>query len=410
MDGALMHLVAVGAENVYFPLQSSLEMVDIALTFGINQIPRSCDIIKFKHIAFTSPIEMSINEFKNIVKNYEIELVIGGSCMNKLQFDFLCELNPVEQIGNTFCVIYPDDYTTNGIDLVSLQYHAVILHVIGENTPNFQLDLFAEYEFLQTEQRQRLITNAHEKIIQQIRLCGTGRVEQSMEIRLNADHPTKGFFIVGCIDNITNISLQLNDQQRLNYTRAMINLYCFKISNNLLYLSFSNLNDYAQTNVESFAHALNFSRIDTIKMTLCINNVTNDEIKIYNVCGNILRYGSGMAGIAYAGYNHLIATTPYVPIPNRPRENLNTPTFTTQYRAIEPDKTNCPITQCDIDEYYCRCNTCNNNFDFDAIYAWVVTNRKTNCPLCRSIWTNYVKYNKNVSNLETIVAPNEDAP
>jgi len=57
------------------------------------------------------------------------------------------------------------------------------------------------------------------------------------------------------------------------------------------------------------------------------------------------------------------------------------------------DEIVCSISHEIITNEYAMCNLCNNSFSFDAINTWLAQN--DTCPLCRSVWTNYVKYINN---------------
>jgi hypothetical protein len=408
MRSSLIHFVAYGAQNTYFPITHGVETATIPLQTGSNTIPHGADKVKFNHIAFTATNDetrnMSIDEFKNATRNTIIDITIGGTSINEYKFDLLFELHPVTKFGNTFCVKLPSSYTLPEFYYISLQVHDIVVRILPENNNiGFDMELYVDWIQLDGDERRRLAQNGHERHIQCIeKIGGFHDSVQHTRVDLYGNNPTKGLFIHGDIADITRMQMQINGNDRFDYNQAMISLYCFRITDKLMYFSFSGQNDYQNMSVESFGASLNMSRIDTVTMNFTFSHraETRRKIEIYNVCGNILRYMGGMAGMAYGGRGiqlqqrtiNTIPPSPNIIHPLQVATATTTVTFTNEFREIEPDKRICPITSDEITTFYCRCLTCNNNFDFDAIYQWVITQRKRNCPMCRSVWTNYVKY------------------
>lgn len=60
--------------------------------------------------------------------------------------------------------------------------------------------------------------------------------------------------------------------------------------------------------------------------------------------------------------------------------------------SAEMNNNTCPITLTEINEEveFGTCDTCQYNISFSALADWLSV--KNECPCCRSIWTNYVKY------------------
>ena len=52
----------------------------------------------------------------------------------------------------------------------------------------------------------------------------------------------------------------------------------------------------------------------------------------------------------------------------------------------------CPIeyTNINIDDKYLHCNNCKHNFCNDSIIKWLNINKS--CPMCRSVWNEYIIY------------------
>jgi hypothetical protein len=116
----------------------------------------------------------------------------------------------------------------------------------------------------------------------------------------------------------------------------------------------------------------------------------------------MLRYMSGMAGVAFGSY--------YAHIYEEYNEDEN---YTSSQTSIQPlstliineniiykpitnnDKLTCCITQEDIyvNARYMSCSQCSNNFDENAIKNWFSQRpHRQKCPMCRVDWTDYNVY------------------
>ena len=388
-----MQMVAIGGfHDNFIPnrnLLNTSEIMSIPVVMGDNRIERQGDKCRIKHIAFTMD-NIDELQFKNLVKDYVIQIVIGGSPVFEFKMDFLLELNPVLRIDNTFSVNLSLDYFFNEIYLICLQYHETVFRIIGNNN-NFAIELFLEYIFLNNEQRRQLASNEQSAVIQQILKVGQYEdTNSTTSIRLNSKGCTKGFFIKGNIDEITNMKFIINGRERFTFTKTMINLYTTKISNNMFYVSLSGNTNYQILSEESYINSINMSRIDIATMDFqFLNNNSQKKIEIYSVTMNILKYVLGMINIVFyfelfMNYRSPAQNFSIIPVPS------SVITYTTIIRGIEPDNNTCAITFEEIVDFYCKCSTCNNNFSFNAINQWFIT--KKNCPLCRSAWSNFNKY------------------
>ena len=413
-----LQLAAIGAQNAYVPVNESIEFTSIPITMNQhNYIERDSDKIKFKYISFKTNNDFTEEQFKDFTKDFTIKISIGGTNIISLNMNFLHELNPILKVDDNFCVTLPMDYLINEIYLVSLQQYHDISFVLSGTNNTFTIELLAEKIYLVDEANRHLRENAQEKLIQQISKIGNFEGnDNDARIILEGGHPTKGFFIKGDIDEIMQMELKLNGNRRFLYTKIMIAVNTHKISNNMFYLSFNGINNYNTLTAESFSGSLNMSRIDTAIMNITFrnNNITARKIEVYAISMNLLRYMNGMPGIAYTiEYDttllqNNVQTETHTPSFNVLRmmagmrginyadENntttTNSITFTTEIRPIEPDKTICSITHEEIGEFYCKCSECNNNFDFDALSQWLNSSRHKTCPLCRTNWSNFIKY------------------
>jgi hypothetical protein len=400
---ALIHIVAMSILNQHIGTNASHEIIDLGFAYqqidGISQqsviILKHADKLKLKHIMFETIEDMSVEQFKNLQKNSTVELTIGGSSITKFYLNLLMELNEVKKYGNTFVITIPHEYTIDEILLRSLESSdsQLVLETNGHNILNIRI--FGQYIFVDHQEIINLEQNVHEKMFQDIKLCGNyNGTDQNLQIGLDQHGMTKGYFIEGNISNINGLLLQLNGSDRFErYDVAMLNTYGNRISENLLYLPYNNdssyRDGYKNMTLDSYIGSLNSTRINStiMRLTMDTNNLgtmgTNgNTIKIYSVSFNFMVYGSGMSRIKY---------------------NLKNGTLTNSiiWQTVVVEDSDpllsgiCSISQNPIVNEYYMCTTCNNAFGYESLSTWLKV-RQT-CPMCRTAWTNKIKYTRNIA-------------
>ncbi len=219
------------------------------------------------------------------------------------------------------------------LPLIALQYHEIELWIEFETATNCangtgtgslsSVELWADYIFLDTEERKEFAQKPHEYLIeitQQQQASVTAGGNNS--VRLTFNHPTK--FITwaitsgsagdnftdytsdastttsGVVSNVTLAKLRLNGQDRFS---ARTNEYFNYVQP---YQHFEVKPDLG-INVYSFAlkpaehqpsGSCNLSRIDNVNLEVTPNE--SGEIDIYAFSYNVFRVASGMGGLAYS--------------------------------------------------------------------------------------------------------------
>jgi len=119
---------------------------------------------------------------------------------------------------------------------------------------------------------------------------------------------TKGFFIEGDIDNLSEFTFIVNDIQQISYNRFYIANYCSRVSNTLIYIPTSPNNPLYES--FEFNGAINCNLLQT----RCINltfSTPQTRVGIHNLCMNKLNYSRGICQPEYqVGCNFGIVTTP----------------------------------------------------------------------------------------------------
>ena len=172
--------------------------------------------------------------------------------------------------------------------------------------------LYADYIFLDTDERRRFAQLSHEYLIEQVQFTGQEQVDTGKAVKMSFNHPVKELiWRVNSSDEntyktVNSAKLMLNGNDRFSQRDGT---YFTLVQP---YQHHTNIPDSAQgVHVYSFAlkpeehqpsGTLNMSRIDTA--SLQIDNDSGGELgdvmRLYAVNYNVLRILSGMGGLAYS--------------------------------------------------------------------------------------------------------------
>ena len=207
-------------------------------------------------------------------------------------------------------------------------------NVPGDGTSDAQLSdvkLYADYIFLDTDERRRFAQLSHEYLIEQVQFTGSESVATgTVSSRLNFNHPVKELIWVNKNNDpdaskLWNCFVKPKNESNKLYTKGGTNLTTsaqLKLNGNDRFAQrngsyFSLVQPYQHhtnipmrnpgINVYSFAlkpeehqpsGTLNMSRIDSAQLS--IDHLTGGSLYVYAVNYNVLRILSGMGGLAYS--------------------------------------------------------------------------------------------------------------
>jgi len=213
------------------------------------------------------------------------------------------------------------------LPLIALQYHEVIVKLNHKFSNGFGTlssnKLWADYIYLDTDERRRFAQVSHEYLIEQVQ---ENPIATTGNSKLNFNHPVKE--LIWVVDDLTNgtlaavatdtttYKLQLNGHDRLKarnfryFTRTQVwqhHTGCGGLDASLA--DATNKNGTLNDGIAVYSFALkpeehqpsgtcNFSRIDDAKIV--IGGAASAATKIYAVNYNVLRIMSGMGGLAYS--------------------------------------------------------------------------------------------------------------
>lgn len=395
VSNALFNVPTMAEENITLNFDTRYEMI----------IQRNADICRLKHLVleFDDQYVLNANNWKEPVTNISLEIMGGGSRLAYIPIVLLGEITTPTIINNKLIVSIPH-YFSFDILLVALPYHELRLRIIStnnhdlDNTHISSFNVLATYIYYDTDERHRLTHSGHELLVHQLTPLETTRNTRQARVLIDNTSFTKGYFIHTPVNNIKHISLRLDGSDRFVYDEIMINMFCNKISDNLLYVPFvhSQIPNFMMCSRESFAGSLNSSRVRTAEMILEFNNECNFSICSLN--GIFLRIMSGMIGadiMSSAVPRENTETTTFIYTPAEPRTS-NQITWTEENKIIGDRNNECPISYVEFTAgcKYCCCSTCNVNYDAQTLKNFFASQRVDiiKCPTCRSNWTNYVVY------------------
>ena len=347
MGGGLLQLVAYGAQDVYltgnpqitffkvvYRRHTNFSIESIQQTFNGNaqpnnrvtcQISRNGDLVHKLYVEFT-PKDEDIDDARKCIKKVEVE--IGGQLIDRQYSDWMEIWNELtlpegKKVGYKYMI----DGTSNvapvphikayvplefwfcrniglALPLIALQYHEVKINIEFSSIEFGDATLWADYIFLDTDERRRFAQLSHEYLIEQVQFTGSEAINSSnLSAKLSFNHPVK------------ELIWQEKDKTKLGNTKLMLNGNDRFAERDTMYFTHvqpyqhhTNIPDSGcNINVYSFAlkpeehqpsGTLNMSRIDTAQLKLSGGSAT--AVKIYAHSYNVLRILSGMGGLAYS--------------------------------------------------------------------------------------------------------------
>ena len=217
------------------------------------------------------------------------------------------------------------------LPLIALQYHEVkvILEFGAVNTifqeagsPTLSAELFADYIYLDTDERRRFAQVSHEYLIEQVQHQSFSGLSGSSSLELNFNHPVKELIWTGGVDAQTGASITATGgpstpetvgtgtfQLKLNgHDRMAVRDFSYFTRVQVMdhHSGYGSLINDGSIAVYSFAlkpeehqpsGTCNFSRIDNAQLVASNASASYD---VYAVNYNVLRIMSGMGGLAYS--------------------------------------------------------------------------------------------------------------
>ena len=349
MGGGLLQLVAYGAQDVYltgnpqitffkvvYRRHTNFSIESIQQTFNGTpssgkrvtcQISRNGDLVHKLYVVFEEGNRDK--DARDLIQKVEVE--IGGQLIDRQYGDWMQIWNELtlpagkktgydKMVGITGAsgkryVPLEFWFCRNiglALPLIALQYHEVKINIeFGTVTGNTftNATLWADYIFLDTDERRRFAQLSHEYLIEQVQFTGEETLSGTTggSVKLSFNHPVKELIWKGSggsgatTGHCGTAKLMLNGNDRFAEREQK---YFTHVQP---YQHHTNIPTGNTINVYSFAlkpeehqpsGTLNMSRIDTAQLKLGGGGA--DKVNIYAHSYNVLRILSGMGGLAYS--------------------------------------------------------------------------------------------------------------
>ena len=338
MGGGLLQLVAYGAQDVYltgnpqitffkvvYRRHTNFSIESIQQTFNGTasaggrvtcQISRNGDLVHKLYLVLPNADE----DGRDAIKKVEVE--IGGQLIDRQYGSWMNIWNELTLPANQYLKWDNLTKANNGkryvpldfwfcrniglaLPLIALQYHEVKINIEFGSNPD-GAELWADYIFLDTDERRRFAQLSHEYLIEQVQFTGEESTSTSGDLnaKLSFNHPVKELIWHSEADSVAagTAKLMLNGNDRFSERDSK---YFTQVQ------PFQHHSGKANVKVGVYSFALkpeehqpsgtlNMSRIDTAQLRLSGWCGTASTVSIYAHSYNVLRILSGMGGLAYS--------------------------------------------------------------------------------------------------------------
>lgn len=277
------------------------EIFDIRIEKGSSTstpIDRFGDQFIFEYLQLKSDTITSIDELKVYLKNAKIDIIIGKLCVISYHLNLLMELISPIKSENYYFIQIPSRWTIGYIDILTFYFYDVKFKLDIKNDDIFdEKNILTRFIYIENN-GMRDIIKPHINTLQQYALSSENYQNTNSDIHiisLNNDYcyNVKGYFLLTDISKISSIELLINNMSRLVYNMHTINVFCKKISDNLIYIPFEDKENYQKITLESYSGSSNYRKIHDIKMKIKFKECVDSNVFIYSVGLMFLVYGNG---------------------------------------------------------------------------------------------------------------------
>ena len=348
MSGGITQLVAIGAQDVHLTGQPEVsffrstykrhtnfsmttERQVIQGTVGARNMStvrfeRKGDMLGYVYLVGHDGMESKSISWAGVVD--KIQFLVGGQIIDEHDYTFTSNIAPdlfSQNLAKSDTGIRPNGGASyfyplrfffcenwqSALPLIALQYHDVEIRIYwgagALGTAATQFDCFANFVYLDTDERMALSNQPQNMLIYQVQKSIASGSSKVQDLAFN--HPIKYLASYdnaaggsGLFSDANKVKLQLNGTDVADYKFAVphftriISYYHvpFASDNNDTLFVFPFCLDTSKIQPTG---SLNFSRLDSARIISQSDNITDD---VYAVNYNILRIQAGMGGLVYA--------------------------------------------------------------------------------------------------------------
>jgi hypothetical protein len=298
-----------------------------------------------------------------------LRISIGGTLVNNIPIPLLCALNTPTYTGNRLTI--PCDFRMFIGRLLLFDPQPVIISLETLTTTHVSSVRFMLCRTrCDTTERHLLAYGDHTHTIQQVQT-------QSLQAHDPVQHFTftpsmvqftKGFFIEGTLQDISSVRLTMLDRpsgELWMYYAGELSVIARPVTDRYLFVPFNHLADMRSTASDSYLGS--FAYRGPIELTVTYNK-SRGRTTVHSLVSNTLKYRAGVL------------------------QHERGSQWFRLVKALNPERSMCPITYETITGDYCECDTCHYAFDSTALQSYVTGRSEPTCPTCRSPWVNQTVY------------------
>jgi hypothetical protein len=271
--------------------------------------------------------DISSEQFISKIGNSCIIICLNGSPIWDLFLSFCVNFNPIIHENTEIAIKLPFDILCQRMPIMGSQYTDVdinlkmndefkeIIDSVTLHTDNCNLSYGAfkskmtnteknTYEDLYGYKSSGLSRAFKQQMrilsIQQLQTINITQLSQEKIIILKADYilHTKGFFVEGYIDQLESFEVIL-DKIKISYNKIDLELYCKKITSNLIYIPITEKINYTELTKESFFGTPDLGRMDNIEIIITFS-ILQKRVLVSALSLNQLRIGEGFMSCIYS--------------------------------------------------------------------------------------------------------------
>lgn len=267
----------------------------------ITDVPliQECDRSQLRYVRFdVDPRRDMMYGYSDVLDGGYLDVVIGGMNVCRYEFGILMNLSPFRKIGNSIFMHIPSEWSLD-IALHSLRNTTVHFHLVVKKAILFtDVKLSVINSYIGKEWCYRLSTIIHGQFFQSFsNVCcvpieGNESDERVFNFRMCQREFVKGYFLEGDISHIKRFQISFDGHVRIDYDQTLLQFNCHRISGTLHYLSYTGLNDYADSSSASFISGASHSALDVLLSVSVFGYKLScrRKLKIYTVSCNLIKY------------------------------------------------------------------------------------------------------------------------
>lgn len=325
------------------------------------------------HKIYIKPLDTKCIDFFEIEGNVEVEDIeyIQLRCCRRILMNIPASLlNLLGYISksNKISMKMPKNaFFEKEINTIVTHFNRLEIYVKINNDVDCDISMISKDKLMSNDKRKDLLHNFNTKIRSFVELennCNCANVE------IPESHLIQGF-IVKTDASCKHIKIEINDRTLIDYDDYALSLYSKTLStNNTMFYLPINVNDI--NNLWSWDHSSVYINVN--KSNFSFTTSENVEyIKVYVIILDELVYEKDTL------------------INKKPEHIRNDDVWKIVKNKLD-QTTECNIlfSEIKIGDFYVICSVCKKTMSYNGFIKWHEI--KNNCPNCRSIWNNYIKY------------------